>query len=253
VNMDDILARLADGSLTLDEAKTQIAGIEDLGFARVDHDRAGRTGLPEVVYGPGKTPDHLREILGRLHRKTGFALATRIEASVAKEAGRGMDPAPRYDPETKLFWLGEGLPANGAPPVAVCAAGTSDRPVAREAARVAELFGNRVDEIHDVGVAGLSRLLAVRERLAAASVVIAVAGMEAALFSVVKGLVPAVVVAVPTSVGGGFQGVAAVLSALSACSSGVVTVGIDNGFGAAVAATLINRTFARSEPGASEP
>lgn len=241
-----VLERLASGQLTVDQARDELVGVENLGFARVDHDRLRRTGLPEVVYGPGKTREQLENVLTSIFRRSGFAMATRIEAGDAEFLGRVLPaaglPQPHYDGESRLFWLGDGLPQGGRGPIAVCAAGTSDRPVAAEAIRTAELLGNEVHAVHDVGVAGLQRLFAVRDVIAEAEVVIAVAGMEGALFSVLKGLVPRPVVAVPTSVGGGFSGVAALMSALTACSSGVVTVGIDNGFGAAVAATLINRT-----------
>lgn len=245
MEIKELLAAVAQGQLSVEAAEQRLQPVEDLTFARLDHDRKRRTGLPEVVFGPGKTVAQLADILPRLHQRNGLGLATRVEAADAQQVQTachgGGHPPLNYDPETRLLWLGDPLEASVRGPLAVVAAGTSDRSVAREAAETARLLGNPVMEFHDVGVAGLQRLLQVRSEIEAAKVVIAVAGMEAALFSVLKGLVSAPLVAVPTSVGGGFQGVAALLSALSACSSGVVAVGIDNGFGAAVAATLFNR------------
>ena len=213
------------------------------GAARVDLHRALRQGLPEVIYGPGKQPYEIAEIARTLRAAEQSALATRIEPDVASQVLEHF-PGGVYDGQARLLWYGpDEVPIQGQGTIAVVCAGTSDLPVAREAAGVAQRFGNKVELLADVGVAGLHRLLERSEVLRAARVVIAVAGMEAALASVVGGLVDKPVIAVPTSVGYGasFGGVAALLSMLNSCASNVTVVNIDNGFGAATVATLINR------------
>ena len=211
--------------------------------ARVDTHRALRVGLPEVVYAPGKTPEQIAEIVSALRRSEQPVLATRVSPkcaeAVAERIGGGV-----YDAEGRLLWFGPAEVASvGKGTIAVVCAGTSDLPVAREAVGVAGRFGNKVDLLVDVGVAGLHRLLASSEVIRAARVLIVVAGMEGALPSVVGGLVDKPVIAVPTSVGYGaaFGGVAALLGMLTSCASNVSVVNIDNGFGAAYVATLINR------------
>ena len=215
----------------------------DTPHARVDTHRALRIGLPEVVFGPGKTAEQIAEIVRVLLGEGQSVLATRVETDVAEAVLREI-PGCEYDPASRLLWYGPAeVPIVGKGTVAVVAAGTSDSPVSLEAAGVARRFGNRVETLFDVGVAGLHRLLASSEVLRASRVLIVVAGMEGALPSVVGGLVDKPVIAVPTSVGYGasFQGVSALLGMLTSCASNVAVVNIDNGFGAAYVATLINR------------
>lgn len=216
---------------------------EDLGFAKVDTHRSLRTGFPEVVYCPGKAPGEVVEILRRLAADAPRVLATRTTPEVveAVEAALGDHDVHAY-PEARLLLVGTPLnPQRGH--VAVCTGGTSDRAVAEEAAVTVEVLGNRTTRLYDVGVAGVHRLLEQRDVLEDARVVVAVAGMEGALASVVAGLVEAPVVAVPTSVGYGasFDGLAALLAMLNSCVPGVAVVNVDNGFGAGVFAHLVNR------------
>jgi NCAIR mutase (PurE)-related protein len=211
--------------------------------ARVDTHRALRHGLPEVVLGAGKSVEQIVEIARVLRAAGQPVLVTRLEAA---EAGRVRERLPEglYDEPARLLWLGPAeVPVVGKGTIAVVTAGTADLPVALEAIGTARRFGNKVEPVFDVGVAGLHRLLAAEGTLRAARVVIAVAGMEGALPSVVGGLVDRPVVAVPTSVGYGasFGGIAALLGMLTSCASNVSVVNIDNGFGAAYVATLINR------------
>jgi NCAIR mutase (PurE)-related protein len=214
---------------------------QDLGFARVDHHRAVRQGFPEVILGLGKTPFQIAAIAAEIVARGSTLLVTRA-SSEAYEAVRASVPAAQYHEVASLISLAQQDIEPGKGVIAVAAAGTSDLPVAEEAACCSELMGNRVERVYDVGVAGLHRLLVERARLAAARVVIVVAGMEGALPSVVAGLVGGPVIAVPTSVGYGasFGGLAALLGMLNSCASGVSVVNIDNGFGAAAMASLIN-------------
>ncbi|MEM1057862.1 MAG: nickel pincer cofactor biosynthesis protein LarB [Verrucomicrobiota bacterium] len=217
----------------------------DLAFARVDLERARRTGIGEVVYGPGKTPAQLAAILTELHAREGFALATRVSPEQAAFVSDQPATADAfYVAAARVLTLGRRAPDPPLPgTVAVVAAGTSDLPVAEEARAVLEALGQGAALIADVGVAGLHRLTARLEEIRAARVVIVVAGMEGALPSVVAGLVERPVIAAPTSVGYGasFEGLAALLGMLNSCGSGVTVVNIDNGFGAAFAAVQINR------------
>jgi pyridinium-3,5-biscarboxylic acid mononucleotide synthase len=214
---------------------------EDLGFARVDHHRVLRQGFPEVVLGVGKTPAQIAAIAEVIVRRGSTLLVTRANAA-AFDAVRTVVPKVMYYADAALIVLAQQDAAPGHGTVVVAAAGTADLPVAEEAALTAELMGNRVERVYDVGVAGLHRLLAERARLAAARVIIVVAGMEGALPSVVAGLVSVPVIAVPTSVGYGasFGGIAALLGMLNSCATGVSVVNIDNGFGAAAVASAIN-------------
>jgi hypothetical protein len=214
---------------------------EDLGFARVDHHRSVRQGFPEVILGLGKTPSQIAAIAAEIVARGSTLLVTRASAA-AYEAVRALVPAASYLAEAGLITLRQQDITAGTGTIIVAAAGTSDLPVAEEAACTAELMGNHVTRMYDVGVAGLHRLLSERERLNAARVIIVVAGMEGALPSVVAGLVSAPVIAVPTSIGYGasFGGIAALLGMLNSCASGVSVVNIDNGFGAAAIASLIN-------------
>ncbi|HEX4067731.1 MAG TPA: nickel pincer cofactor biosynthesis protein LarB [Acidobacteriaceae bacterium] len=211
---------------------------EDAGFARIDHHRALRLGLPEVIYAAGKTPEQVAEIFARMAAAGGSVLATRASAE-AYAAVQSRVPEAEYHEQARVIGLGR--PPGDAGPVAVVCAGTSDLPVAEEAAITAEYLGCSVARIWDVGVAGLHRILAARESLSTARAVIVCAGMEGALPSVVGGLVAAPVIAVPTSIGYGaaFGGVAALLGMLNSCSPNVCVVNIDNGFGAAYVAAMM--------------
>lgn len=248
-----LLEEVARGTRPVDDAMRDLADLpyRDLGFARVDHHRHLRRGMPEVVLGQGKSAAQIAAIAGELLRGgPGPVLCTRVDPDKAESVLSALPASARarYDAVARCLVAGEPpFEDRGRGTVVVVCAGTSDIPVAEEAALTCSLFGSRVDRIHDVGVAGIHRLLAVRERLAAATVIVVVAGMEGALPSVVSGLVGRPVIAVPTSVGYGasFGGVAALLAMLNACSSGITVVNIDNGFGAGFAAALINR----KEPG----
>ena len=214
---------------------------EDLGFARVDLHRSVRQGFPEVVLGLGKTPGQIAAIAAEIVRRGSTLLVTRASPE-AFEAVREEVPAATYSPDAAIISYRQQDVTPGKGTIVVAAAGTSDLSVAEEAARTAELMGNDVVRLYDVGVAGLHRILGERARLTAARVVIVVAGMEGALPSVISGLVSVPVIAVPTSVGYGasFGGIAALLGMLNSCASGVSVVNIDNGFGAANIASLIN-------------
>jgi pyridinium-3,5-biscarboxylic acid mononucleotide synthase len=214
---------------------------EDLGFARVDHHRAIRNGFPEVVLGLGKTPAQIAAIAGEIVGRGSTLLVTRA-SEAAYAAVRGVAPAAEYYADAGIVALRQQDVTPGKGRILIIAAGTSDLPVAQEAACTAELMGNEVDRLYDVGVAGIHRLLGEGARLDAARVIVVIAGMEGALPSVVSGLVSVPVIAVPTSIGYGasFGGVAALLGMLNSCASGVSVVNIDNGFGAANIASLIN-------------
>jgi NCAIR mutase (PurE)-related protein len=214
--------------------------VEDLGFARIDHDRADRQGFPEVVFGPGKTPDQIAAIAAAIVARGHALLVTRTDAATFDAVAKSV-PDARFHEHARIIERRATVePGRGV--ILVAAAGTSDTPVAEEAAVSAEVMGNDVDRLYDVGVAGLHRLLTAHDRLRAARVVIVVAGMEGALPSVVAGLVRVPVVAVPTSVGYGasFGGMTALLAMLNSCAIGVSVVNIDNGFGAAAVASGIN-------------
>jgi len=214
---------------------------EDLGFARVDHHRAIRNGFPEVVLGLGKTPAQIAAIAAEIVRRGSTLLVTRASEAAYAEV-RAVAPAAEYYADAGIIALRQQDVTPGKGRILIVAAGTSDLPVAEEAARTAELMGNEIERLYDVGVAGIHRLLGERARLDAARVIIVVAGMEGALPSVVSGLVAVPVIAVPTSIGYGasFGGLAALLGMLNSCASGVSVVNIDNGFGAANIASLIN-------------
>jgi len=214
--------------------------LEDLGFARVDHHRAIRQGFPEVIYGQGKTPSQVARIAQAIVARGHALLVTRTDALAYGEVAKVVPDARFHEQARIIERRVEGPRGKGV--VLIAAAGTSDIPAAEEAAISAEVMGNDVDRLYDVGVAGLHRLLAERARLDRARVVIAVAGMEGALASVVGGLVKVPVVAVPTSIGYGasFGGLAALLAMLNSCATGVAVVNIDNGFGAAAIASSIN-------------
>lgn len=245
-----MLEAVAAGKLPVEQAVLKIreAPFEDLGFAKLDHHRAVRQGIAEVIYGAGKTPEQIRDIAAALHahgQKT--VLITRMQPEAAALTGKTLPL--RYDPLSRVGVVGS-LPAPDAPGrIVVATGGTSDIPVAEEAALTAEAFGNRVVRLYDVGVAGLHRLLAHQEAIMTADVIIAIAGMEGALASVIGGLADCPVIAVPTSVGYGanFGGLSALLSMLNSCASGVSVVNIDNGFGAGYLASMINHKGAKHE------
>ena len=248
-----LLEKVQAGETTPSAALHELARLpyEDAGFARIDHHRALRLGLPEVIYSSGKTPAQVAEIFERMAAAGGSVLATRADAE-AYAAVKLRVPAAVYHEQARIIGLkrSEGTEKSG--PVAVVCAGTSDLSVAEEAAITAEYLGLDVARIWDVGVAGLHRVLAAREGLTAARAVIVCAGMEGALPSVVGGLVAAPVIAVPTSVGYGaaFGGVAALLGMLNSCSPNVCVVNIDNGFGAAYVAAMMVRSQDRAaDPG----
>jgi pyridinium-3,5-biscarboxylic acid mononucleotide synthase len=219
---------------------------EDIGFAKVDHHRALRAGMPEVILGEGKTPAQVAGIFARLAKHGGNILATRAsekQFAAVKKAVKNKVRGVEYHELARAIVLQRDATKYGKGIIAVVSAGTSDIPVAEEAVITAEIMGNDVEHFYDVGVAGIHRLLANREAIARARVVIVCAGMEGALPSVVGGLVGVPVIAVPTSVGYGasFKGVAALLGMLNSCASNVSVVNIDNGFGAGYVASLINR------------
>ena len=242
-----LLEDVQSGRLTLEAAHARIlqvlrqAPFEDLGFARIDHHRSLRQGFPEVVFGQGKTPAQVAAIAERIVARGESLLVTRTTPD-AYAAVRAVVPEAEFHELARTITRAAGAPPSGMGPIVVAAAGTADLPVAEEAAVSAQLMGNVVDRMYDVGVAGLHRLLAEHHRLMAARVLIVVAGMEGALPSVIGGLVDAPVIAVPTSVGYGasFGGVTALLAMLNSCASGVAVVNIDNGFGAAAIASSIN-------------
>jgi hypothetical protein len=237
-----LLDAVASGALSPEEAAERLSRLPgtDLGFARVDTHRALRTGLPEVIYGPGKTPEQIRDIARELLAGPGSPILVTKSTRAAFDAVAGLAPEATFRERSGTIVL-RGLQDAPRGTVAVVVAGTSDLPVAEETIVTAQSLAFKVDEIVDVGIAGLHRILAVEERLRSADAVIVVAGMDGALPGVVAGLTPAPVVAVPTSVGYGasFDGLAALLTMLNACAPGISIVNIDNGFGAAVVVARI--------------
>lgn len=242
--IEKILERYRRGELATAEAARLISEwhYEDIDHARVDHARAARQGFPEVVLGLGKTRRQIVEIVERLVRRAPNVLVTRTDADTFGEV-RNICTEAEWHEAARMIRIWRDRTDRGRGTIAVVTAGTSDIPVAEEAALTAEAMGNRVERIWDVGVAGIHRVLAERERLRGARAIIVAAGMEGALPSVVGGLVRVPVIAVPTSVGYGasFNGLAALLGMLNSCASNVTVVNIDNGFGAGFVASLINR------------
>jgi NCAIR mutase (PurE)-related protein len=239
-----LLDQVADGAVRVDDALQRVKrlDVEDLGVARIDHHRLLRRGFPEVIYSPGKTPDEVAEIGASLASRGQSVLATRCSPE-AYEALRAKVPDAIYHARPRCAVAIRNRPPVSTGLIVVATGGTSDIPVAEEAALTAELAGCPVERLWDVGVAGIHRLLSNREKLLAANVLIVVAGMEGALPSVVGGLVDRPVIAVPTSVGYGasFGGLAPLLGMLNSCSPGVSVMNIDNGFGAGYLAAMINR------------
>src|SRR5512143_4254264 len=243
-SLEELLTKVKQGSVTPEEAASRLATLpyEDLGFAKVDHHRALRRGFPETVFGEGKTPEQVVAIVERITARGQRVLVTRTTCEVHRKVAE-VRPEARFHEAARCITVPSGAPPTLPGRIAVCAAGTSDLPVAEEAAVTADFHGATVERIYDVGVSGLHRLLDRAETIRQADVVVVVAGMEGALPSVVAGLVDTPVVAVPTSVGYGasFNGLAALLAMLNSCASGVGVVNIDNGFGAAHLACLILR------------
>jgi NCAIR mutase (PurE)-related protein len=240
-----MLNSVRQGGLSIDDALQQLRQLpfQDIGCAQVDHHRHLRQGMPEMIFGGGKTAEQIAAITAAISDRGGNVLVTRLDTEKAGVIVAAF-PTALYHTEARCLTLEHQPPEQrGKGTILVVSAGTSDIPVAAEALVTARFLGNQVEQLFDVGVAGIHRLLARREQLAAAAVIIVVAGMEGALPSVVGGLVDKPVIAVPTSVGYGasFGGVAALLGMLNSCASGVTVVNIDNGFGAACAANLINR------------
>lgn len=243
-SLRQLFDQVRKGKMSPDEAVMRLRHLpfEDLGFAKVDHHRALRNGMPEVILGEGKTPAQVAGIFARLAKHGGNVLATRTsdrQFAAVKKKVRGAE----YRALARAIVLQKDPTKYGKGIIAIVSAGTSDIPVAEEALVTAELMGNEVEHFYDVGVAGIHRLLANREALTKARVIIVCAGMEGALPSVVGGLVGVPVIAVPTSIGYGasFKGMAALLGMLNSCASNVSVVNIDNGFGAGYVASLINR------------
>ncbi len=244
-DLTKLLVEVQAGRLSIAEAQARLQHLpfENLGFAHVDHHRHLRQGFPEVVFAAGKSIEQLQAILTALTQRAPQILVTRLDPEKAQQLVAAF-PAAQYHPTAQVLTFGlDQAEDRGRGLILVISAGTSDMPVAEEARLTAQILGNRVEAIYDVGVAGLHRLLAYREKLLEATVFIVVAGMEGALPSVIGGLVPRPVIAVPTSIGYGasFGGLAALLGMLNSCASNVAVVNIDNGFGAGYMAALINR------------
>jgi NCAIR mutase (PurE)-related protein len=243
LQIETLLKEVSEGQTSVDSALERLKDLpfEDLGFAKVDHHRALRTGMPEVIFSAGKTTAQVAAIFERMAKAGGNVLATRASKE-ASQAVAAVVPSALYHETARCITLAQAPVKPCAGTIAVVCAGTSDLPVAEEAAVTTRLMGNNTELIADVGVAGIHRLLAQKQSLQTARVLIVCAGMEGALPTVVAGLVNAPVIAVPTSVGYGasFGGVAALLGMLNTCAPNVSVVNIDNGFGAACIASLIN-------------
>lgn len=247
MDVREMLEQVRSGQLQIETAEGMLKDLpyEDLGYAKLDHHRRLRSGFGETVYCQGKPDEYLAKIYKTFYDRDGEVLGTRASAEQA-ELVRALVPEVTYDPISRILKV-EKPGKQRAGCVAVCTGGTADIPVAEEAAQTAEYFGCEVDRIYDVGVAGIHRLLAQRERLMKANCIIAVAGMEGALGTVVAGLADSPVVAVPTSVGYGasFHGVSALLTMLNSCANGISVVNIDNGYGAGYLAAQMNRMAVR--------
>ena len=241
MNKKDILIRFQEGQLSLEEAASLLEGIDDMGFASLDLSRNKRNGFPEIIYGEGKTKEQIEKIIGSLEKENLPVLTTRVNSEKGQYLLEKIPHGFYY--ETARAFVVNPTPIQSKHYIAVVTAGTSDMPVAEEAAITAETFGNPVKRIYDVGVAGIHRLFNRLDDIRGASVIIVIAGMEGALVSVVAGLVDVPVIAVPTSVGYGsnLQGLTTLMSMLTSCASGVTVVNIDNGFGAAYSASMINQ------------
>ena len=241
MDIRELLEKVRGGKMEIDAAEkylrsySEVRAYEEMGYAKLDTDRKRRSGFAEVIYCQGKSDEFLPEIFRKLYEAEGEVFGTRADAH-QYEIVRAVLPDISYDPVSRILKL-------------VCTGGTADIPVAEEAAQTAEYFGSRVERIYDVGVSGIHRLLSCEKKVREANCVIAVAGMEGALASVIGGLVANPVIAVPTSVGYGasFNGLSALLTMINSCANGIVTVNIDNGFGAGYVATQINRLAERGK------
>lgn len=247
MDVRQMLEQVQSGEMRIEEAEGLLRDLpyEDLGYAKLDHHRKLRSGFGETVFCQGKPDEYLVKIYQTFYERDGEVLGTRASGAQA-ELVKTLVPEVVYDPVSRILKVErKGKERKGC--VAVCTGGTADIPVAEEAAQTAEYFGCRVDRIYDVGVAGIHRLLSQRERLMKANCIVAVAGMEGALGTVVAGLVDCPVIAVPTSVGYGasFHGLSALLTMLNSCANGISVVNIDNGYGAGYLATQINRMAVR--------
>ncbi len=246
--LEEILERVHRRELNPQEAFDRLRDYpyQDLGFAKVDHHREVRKGFPEIIYGLGKTEDQVLKIALEICKRGNSLLVTRLERQAYLSLKKKI-PGCLYNQLGKIAYLKQKTPAPGKGKIVIITAGTSDIPVAEEAFVTCEMLGNEAERIYDVGVAGLHRLLGEMDKIKRARLIIAVAGMEGALPSVVAGLVKVPVIAVPTSIGYGasFQGISALLAMLNSCPGGVAVVNIDNGFGAGYAAGVINRSGAR--------
>ena len=248
--LEEILKQVQIGTLSVAEAKEQLATFENLGFAKVDHHRKKRQGFPEVVYGEGKTADQIISIITALRARNSQVMVTRVSEEKAAVVQQACPEFTYNEIARILFWKDQkDSIKNSQDYIAVVAAGTSDLRVAEEAAVTAEILGSNVHRIYDVGVAGIHRLLSHAEEIQNATVSVVVAGMEGALPSVVGGLVSHPVIAVPTSVGYGanFNGLSALLTMLNSCASGISVVNIDNGFGGGYNAVLIHQLAQKGE------
>ncbi|MDP4183005.1 MAG: nickel pincer cofactor biosynthesis protein LarB [Bacillota bacterium] len=243
-NLKALLEKVKDGRLDVDQAvdKLKTLPFEDLGFAKLDHHRNLRNGYPEVVYCAGKTTEQIKAIMLKLLEKNNNVMATRADPSVFEKVKEIIEDAVYYE-SARIIVVKRKEIIKSSKIIAVVTAGTSDIPVAEEAAVTAETMGNSVERVYDVGVAGIHRLFAKTDVLFGANVLVVVAGMEGALASVVSGMVDKPVIAVPTSVGYGanFGGLSALLTMLNSCASGIGVVNIDNGFGAGYLAAMINK------------
>ena len=243
MEIKELLRQVQSGEMSLEAAESRLKDLpyEDLGFAKLDLHRKLRSGFPETVFCQGKPDEYLVEIFKRLYERNGEVLGTRADER-QYELVKAAVPQAVYDPVSRIIKAEQGEKKKTGC-IAVCSGGTADIPVAEEAAQTAEFFGSYVDRIYDVGVAGIHRLLAQRERIQKANCVVAVAGMEGALCTVIAGLVENPVIAVPTSVGYGanFKGLSALLTMINSCANGISVVNIDNGYGAGYLSTQINR------------
>lgn len=241
--IQEILNKVQDGKLSAEDAFNLLKDYpyQDLDFAKIDHHRELRRGFPEIIYGPGKTEEQLIKIAKEIINKGSNLLITKVEPEIFHKIKNKL-PSIEYNPLGKTVYLKQQPPPPGKGKIVIITAGTSDMHVAEEAAVTCELLGNKIEKIYDIGVAGIHRLFGELEKIKGARVVITVAGMEGALPSVVAGLINIPLIAVPTSVGYGasLKGIAALLAMLNSCPGGVAVVNIDNGFGAAYMASLIN-------------
>jgi NCAIR mutase (PurE)-related protein len=241
--IEDILNKVHQGTLTPKKALQLMKDYpyQDLSFAKIDHHRELRRGFPEIIFGQGKTEDQIMKISREILKKGNNLLITKVDLAVFKKI-KSQLPSVQYNPQARAIYCKKREPVKGKGKIIVITAGTSDIPVAEEAAVTCEIFGNDIERIYDVGVAGLHRLFGEYDKITGARVLITVAGMEGALPSVIAGITDKPIIAVPTSVGYGanLKGLAALLAMLNSCPGGVAVVNIDNGFGAAYLASLIN-------------